>query len=192
MKIPSGRGGRGVAVALKLVNRAGVQDSWAEFVAIASPFPTVSDASRTHFDVPRRSPSHCLEESAGYDVDVTHLLLQWALLTFSFWLATTLLSGMHLKGGLGSHILLAGAFGLLSVCLGWLLWLVLGVLTIGLTFFFKFIGTLIVNAILLKVLDAFSDRLRIDGFGTALVAALIMAGVDTAGAWVFNLAALRP
>lgn len=85
---------------------------------------------------------------------------------------------MSLRGGFGSHLVIAGAYGVLVFFFAWLLKLMLGVLTIGLAWVFPFVTMILVNAVLLKVLDAFSNRLRIDTFGTAIFAALIMAGVE--------------
>lgn len=106
------------------------------------------------------------------------LVISWAVVTISLWAAAQLLDGMTIKGGVVGHFLAAGVFGLLHVLVGWLLFLFLGVATLGLGFVFAFVSRLVVMAILLKVTSAFSSKLTVQSFGTALIAALIMSVVS--------------
>ena len=69
-----------------------------------------------------------------------------------------------------------------------MLFLVLGFASFGLGFVFAFITRLIVTAILLKVTDAFSSKLYVRSFGTALVAALIMTVVTGVTEWILHVA----
>jgi putative membrane protein len=108
------------------------------------------------------------------------ILVTWVALTLAMWLSARLLPSMEIRGGVGTHLLVSGAFGLLLFLTGWLFHLILGVATFGLLFIFGFVARVIVGAIVLKLLDAFTKRLRVRGFGTALLAALIISVVGSA------------
>jgi uncharacterized membrane protein YvlD (DUF360 family) len=107
------------------------------------------------------------------------ILITWAALTLAMWLATNLLPSMEIRGGVVSHALVSAAFGLLLFFTGWAFHFLLGVLSLGLLFVFGFIARVIVGAIVLKITDAFSERLRVDGFGTALLASLVISVVGS-------------
>lgn len=102
------------------------------------------------------------------------ILVTWAVLAFSMWVATLFLSKMKIEGGIVSHFVVAGVFGLLMTFVGWIIYALLGTFSGGLLFVFSFLGKLLAGAIVLKITDAFSDRLTVDGFGTAIVASLVM------------------
>jgi putative membrane protein len=107
------------------------------------------------------------------------IIIKWAILTLSIWVASKLLDGFKLKGSTASAFLVSALFGILSVLAGWLLFFFIGVSTLGLGFLFASVAWIVVNAILLKVADALTDRLSIKSFGTAIVAALIMSVVGS-------------
>ena len=65
--------------------------------------------------------------------------------------------------------------------------MILGIASLGIGFLLAFITRWIVNAILLKVVDAVSDKLNIRSFGTALVGALIISLLGTIGQWLVRL-----
>lgn len=109
-----------------------------------------------------------------------HFLVPFATLTFSIFVAAKVLDGMEVKGGLGSHLLVAAAFGVLNFLLGWLVFAALGLMTLGLGFVFAFITRWIVTAAMLSLTSKVTSRLKLRGFGTALVASLIMSVVGTA------------
>jgi putative membrane protein len=67
---------------------------------------------------------------------------------------------------------------------GWLLFVIIGIGTLGLGFLLAFVTRWVVNAILLKVTDALTDRLTIRGFGPALLAALVMSVLGTFGEYL--------
>lgn len=112
------------------------------------------------------------------------IVITWAALTLAMWLAARLLPGMEIRGSVGSHLLVSAAFGLLLFFTGWMSHFLLGVMSLGLLFVFGFIARVIVGAIVLKITDAVSDRLRVDGFGTALLASLVI-GVVGSGVEAF-------
>ena len=111
------------------------------------------------------------------------LILSWLILAFAVWLTAEILPGFHVKS-FGSAVLVAAIFGLLNYLLGWLLFVVFSVLTLGLAWLLAFITRWIIDAILLKVTDALTDHLTIDSFGWALGGALMMSAIGTVGEWL--------
>jgi putative membrane protein len=115
------------------------------------------------------------------------LLLSWLVLSFAVWITAVVLPGFHVKS-FGSALLVAAVFGILNFLLGWLIFAVLTVATLGLAWLLSFITRWIINAILLKVTDALTDRLTIDSFAWALAGALMMSILGTAGEWLVRSA----
>jgi putative membrane protein len=111
------------------------------------------------------------------------LILSWLILSVAVWLTATILPGFHVKS-FGSALLVAAIFGVLNFLLGWIIFAVLTVATLGLAWLLAFITRWIINAILLKVTDAVTDHLTIDNFGWALLGALMMSALGTAGEWL--------
>lgn len=89
------------------------------------------------------------------------LILSWLILTLAVWLTAMILPGFHVKG-VGSAFIVAAIFGILNFLLGWLLFAVFTVATLGIAWLLAFITRWIINAILLKLTDALTDRLTID------------------------------
>lgn len=111
------------------------------------------------------------------------LLLTWIILTLGLFVASKVLDGMKIKGGIGSHLLVSALFGLLNVVLGGFLFHAIGIGTLGLGYLLGFITRLIVTALMLVLVDKLSDRLKIETFGTAVLAALIVSIVGTLAEW---------
>lgn len=111
------------------------------------------------------------------------LILSWLILTLAVWLTAMILPGFHVKG-VGSAFIVAAIFGILNFLLGWLLFAVFTVATLGIAWLLAFITRWIINAILLKLTDALTDRLTIDSFGWALGGALMMSALGTLGEWL--------
>ena len=101
------------------------------------------------------------------------LLISWLILSLAVWVTAAVLPGFHVKD-FKSAIIVAAIFGLLNFFLGWLLFVVFTVATLGLAWLLAFITRWIINAILLKLTDRLSDRVRIDSFGWALGGALVI------------------
>jgi putative membrane protein len=114
------------------------------------------------------------------------LILSWLVLALSVWVATAVVSGVRVRGGLGSYLMIAALFGLLNVFVGKLLFVFIGVGTLGIGFVFAFLTRLVVDALMLKVTDALSDRLDIQSFGSAFFAALVMSGVGVGAEWLLH------
>ncbi|MEM9454675.1 MAG: phage holin family protein [Myxococcota bacterium] len=106
------------------------------------------------------------------------LLVSWLVLAAIVWLTAKLLPGFSIKG-LGGALMVAALFGLLNVLIGWLLFVVIGIGTLGLGFILAFVTRWLVDAILLKIVDAMTERLTIKSFGRAMLAALLMSGLGT-------------
>lgn len=114
-----------------------------------------------------------------------NLLISWLVLAVSVWITAAVLPGVRVKG-LGGAILTAAVFGMMNWAIGWLLFVVIGIATLGLGLLLAFVTRWIVDAIVLKVTDAMTERLTIDGFGWALGAALMMSGLGTAAQYLIR------
>ena len=112
------------------------------------------------------------------------ILVTWAVLALSMFIASRSLSRMKIEGGVVSHLVVSAGFGLLMLLTGWLFQLALGVLSGGLLFVFGFVGQVLAGAIVLKLTDLFSERLKVEGFGTAILASLIISLSGTVAEWV--------
>lgn len=111
------------------------------------------------------------------------LIISWIVLSAAVWLTAEILPGVHLRSA-WSAILVAAIFGVLNFFLGWLFFTVFTIATLGIAWLLAFITRWIINAILLKLTDALTDHLDIDGFGWALGAAALMSILGTVGEWV--------
>jgi putative membrane protein len=98
------------------------------------------------------------------------LLVRWAALAISFWVATAVIPGIDVKGGLTTYLWVALLFGLLNATLGSLLKLLTlpaVILTLGLFL-------VVVNAAMLMLVARWSDKLDINSFWSAIFAAIII------------------
>lgn len=111
------------------------------------------------------------------------LIISWLILSLAVWVTDAVLPGVHLKNG-KSALLVAAIFGVLNFLLGWLLFALFTVATLGIAWLLAFITRWIINAILLVVTDKLTDHLTIDSFSWALGAALVMSLVGTVGEWL--------
>jgi putative membrane protein len=111
-------------------------------------------------------------------------IISWLILSLAVWLTAVVLPGFHLKSA-RSAVLVAAIFGILNFFLGWLFFAIFTVATLGLAWVFAFLTRVLINAILLKLTDALTTHLRIDGFGWAVAGALMMSAIGTIGQWLF-------
>ena len=107
--------------------------------------------------------------------DVTDILITWAVMALSLFVAAQFLTRMKISGGIGGHFAVSAGFGLLMILTGWFFYLVLGSASFGLLTAFAFVAKILVTGIVLKLTAVFSDRLEIQGLATPFLAALIMA-----------------
>jgi putative membrane protein len=114
-----------------------------------------------------------------------NLILSWLILTLAVWVTSAILPGFHVKSP-KSALLVAAIFGVLNFLLGWLLFAIFSVATLGIAWLLAFITRWIINAILLVITDKLTDHLKIDSFGWALGGALVMSLVGTLGEWLLR------
>ena len=98
------------------------------------------------------------------------LLVRWAGLALSFWVATALIPGIDVEGGFTTYLWVALLFGLLNATLGSLLKLLTFpaiILTLGLFL-------VVVNAAMLMLVARWSDKLEVENFWAAIFAAVII------------------
>jgi putative membrane protein len=101
------------------------------------------------------------------------LLVRWAALALSFWVATALIPGIDVKGGFTTYLWVALLFGLLNATLGSLLKLLTlpaVILTLGLFL-------VVVNAAMLMLVARWNDKLEVENFWSAIFAAIIISVV---------------
>jgi putative membrane protein len=104
------------------------------------------------------------------------LILSWLILSVAVWATAAVLPGFHVRDFKGA-VIVAALFGLLNFLLGWLLFVVFTVATLGLAWLLGFITRWIINALLLMLTDRLSDHLKIDSFAWALGGALVISAI---------------
>src|SRR4051794_22147210 len=106
---------------------------------------------------------------------IRRLIFAWLVLAVSIGITAAVLPGVDIDGGFGSLLWVAVIFGLVNAVLGTILRLLtfpLILLTLGLF-------ALVINALLFQITSWISDSLDVDGFGSALLAALIISIINT-------------
>lgn len=106
------------------------------------------------------------------------MLSSWLVCSLALWLTSRLVPGFTLKG-VGGALKVAALFGILNWAIGWIIYGVIGVASLGLGFVFAFITRILVNAILLKITDAMMESLKITGFGPAVLGAFSMSVIGS-------------
>ncbi len=114
---------------------------------------------------------------------ILNMLVPFAALTIGLWVATKIVKGVKIEGGFFTHLIVTMLFGAFSFFLGWLLFVVIGVLTIGLGFLFSFLTRLFVSAIVLRITDKFSKKLTVNSFWSAFKASFVMTLVGSMAEW---------
>jgi putative membrane protein len=113
------------------------------------------------------------------------ILLSWLVMSVAFWLTAAVLPGFSVKG-FGGALIVAAVFGIINWLIGWLLFVVIGVGTLGIGFLLAFLTRWLVNAILLKITDSISSNLSIRSFPTALIGALLLSLFSTFAQWLLR------
>lgn len=100
----------------------------------------------------------------------------WSILIMacSVWITSAILPGIRVRT-FWDTIVVSIIFSVVSFFFGWILFVAIGIATLGLGFLFSFITRMVVSALMLKLTDALTDRLKIDGFGWALGGAFVIA-----------------
>lgn len=102
-----------------------------------------------------------------------HFFLTWLVLAIAVWLTAAILPGFKVTSFWGA-IKAAAVIGTLNFLLGWLIFFAFGVVTLGIGFLLASITRWFVLAVILRLSDNVSSSIKIDGFGTALIGALLM------------------
>jgi putative membrane protein len=113
------------------------------------------------------------------------LLISWLVLTVAVWITAMVLPGFHVKS-FGDAIVVALFVGLLNFLLGWLFFTAFTIVTLGLAWLLAFLTRWIINAIILKLADSMTDRLKIDSFGWALGGALMISVIGSVMDWIIR------
>jgi len=103
------------------------------------------------------------------------LLIRWGTLAASFWVATAVVTGIHIDGGVKTYLWVALLFGLINALLGSLIRL----LTLPITFLSFGLFLVIINAAMLQLTARWSDKLTIDNFWSAIFASVIISVVTS-------------
>jgi putative membrane protein len=111
------------------------------------------------------------------------LLLSWLILSVAVWVTAALLPGITVRS-VGGAIWAAAVFGVLNALLGWLLFAVFTVATLGLAWLLAFLTRWLINALLLLLTARLTDALEVRSFGSALVGALVMSATGTFLQWL--------
>ncbi len=104
-----------------------------------------------------------------------HLLIRWAVLAFSMWIATLVVPGISVDGGVSTYLWVALLFGLINSFFGSLIKVLtfpVSIVTFGLFIF-------VINAAMLSLTARWSEKLEVKGFWSALFASLIISFMTT-------------
>lgn len=113
------------------------------------------------------------------------MLITWLVLALSVWITALILPGFQVKGFTGA-IVVAAIFGILNWAIGWLLFVMIGLGTLGIGFLLAFLTRWIVTALLLKLTSAFTERIFIRSFGWAFLAAMVISALGTLGEYALS------
>ncbi len=103
------------------------------------------------------------------------LLVRWAVLAFSMWIATLVVPGITVDGGVITYLWVALLFGLINSVFGSIIKVLtfpVSIVTFGLFLF-------VVNAAMLSLTARWSVKLEVTGFWSALFASLIISVITT-------------
>ena len=103
------------------------------------------------------------------------LLIRWAVLAFSMWIATLVVPGITVDGGITTYLWVALLFGLINSVFGSIIKVLtfpVSIVTFGLFLF-------VVNAAMLSLTARWSEKLEVTGFWSAFLASLIISMITT-------------
>ena len=103
------------------------------------------------------------------------LLIRWAALAFSMWIATLVVPGITVAGGVTTYLWVALLFGLINSVFG----SIIKVLTFPVSIVTFGLFLLVVNAAMLSLTARWSEKLEVTGFWSALCASLIISVITT-------------
>ena len=103
------------------------------------------------------------------------LLIRWAVLAFSMWIATLVVPGITVDGGITTYLWVALLFGLINSVFGSIIKVLtfpVSIVTFGLFLF-------VVNAAMLSLTARWSEKLEVTGFWSARLASRIISVITT-------------
>lgn len=103
------------------------------------------------------------------------LLVRWAVLAFSMWIATLVVPGITVDGGLATYLWVALLFGLINTFFG----SIIKVLTFPVSIVTFGLFLLVINAAMLSLTARWSEKLEVKGFWSALFASMIISLITT-------------
>ena len=103
------------------------------------------------------------------------LLIRWAALAFSMWIATLVVPGITVAGGVTTYLWVALLFGLINSVFG----SIIKVLTFPVSIVTFGLFLLVVNAAMLSLTARWSEKLEVTGFWSAIFASLIISVITT-------------
>jgi putative membrane protein len=103
------------------------------------------------------------------------LLVRWAVLAFSMWIATLIVPGISVDGGVTTYLWVALLFGLINTFFG----SIIKVLTFPVSLVTFGLFLLVVNAAMLSLTARWSEKLEVTGFWSALFASMIISLITT-------------
>ena len=106
------------------------------------------------------------------------IILSWLVLSLSVLVVSLILPGMTIRRTVDA-VVVAAMLGVVNFFIGWILFVIIGLVTLGLGFLFAFVTRWIVNSIILYLVASITPRLRLRSFGTALLAALLMSFIGS-------------
>jgi putative membrane protein len=110
------------------------------------------------------------------------ILLGWGILALAMALAAAVLPGFDVKEGVLGYVVVALVFGLVNSVIGPIARLValpITLITLGLFAF-------VVNGAMLAIAAWITPLIELDGFGSAIVAALVISVFSAILAWLFS------
>ncbi len=107
-------------------------------------------------------------------------LLSWLVLAAAVWVTAELLPSVEVRS-FWSALVVAAVFGVLNFFLGWLFFVVFGIVTLGIAWLLSFVTRWLIDAIILTFTDKLIGDFRVESFGSALIAALVMSLLGTIG-----------
>ena len=103
------------------------------------------------------------------------LLVRWAVLAFSMWIATLIVPGISGDGGVTTYLWVALLFGLINTFFG----SIIKVLTFPVSIVTFGLFLLVINAAMLSLTARWSEKLEVTGFWSALFASMIISLITT-------------
>ena len=116
---------------------------------------------------------------------MTALLLSWLIMSVIVLLTAWIVPGVVVRGLFGA-LWISLLLGVLNVLLGWILFVLIGIGTLGIGFILAFVTRWLVDAILLYMVAGVSRSLEIASFGKAFLAAMVMSGLGTLAEWMLR------